>query len=276
MVGTPSFSLEWRIADWDAFFGTSEDGSCSPWGDRGWWHRDDSTRGLLTVERFVIHVDVGSEEVQATFERILAELPKWWENFKAWLEIVAAVDVTTVPEDHVVGNELAWTSPVEPGQAPVRLDPPHTIVKVAPSKDGGKADDVAIAAGLAGSFTPPLCWQLIRGSRQQRWQHQWRASVLEAGTAAELALTMLIDSYLANAPAAARQALLDSYRTLGNRARLFRRLGGRLPSDFESLVRSRNMAAHEGAILSGAEATAAEEMAKQVVEVAEPLPSQVI
>ncbi len=70
----------------------------------------------------------------------------------------------------------------------------------------------------------------------------------------------------ADPPAAYRRGVV------GGRAKLYRRLGGTLPTAFDNgLVRVRNAATHEGASLSGTEALVAEDIARGVVDLAVPL-----
>ena len=97
--------------------------------------------------------------------------------------------------------------------------------------------------------------------------------MLDAGSAAELALTKLIVDQFGDMSAPAQNALLDKYRTLGGRGDLFRRLGGELPDDFApGLVRPRNAATHEGAQLSLQQSEEAERIASMIVERSTPLP----
>ena len=97
--------------------------------------------------------------------------------------------------------------------------------------------------------------------------------MLDAGSAAELALTKLIVDQTGDMSARAQSALLDKYKTLGGRSDLFRRLGGQLPDEFVSgLVRPRNAATHEGAQLSLQQSEEAERIASMIVERSTPLP----
>jgi len=96
--------------------------------------------------------------------------------------------------------------------------------------------------------------------------------VLDAGTAAELALTRLTVALLGDTPAAAQRALLESYRTLGGRANLYRRLGGNLPDNFvPDVVRPRNSATHEGELLDTNTAAGSESAVTDLLHRAVPL-----
>jgi hypothetical protein len=104
-----------------------------------------------------------------------------------------------------------------------------------------------------------------------------RRAVIDAATAAELAMTTLIDNYLAtsNTDEIVRTALVERYRALEGRATLLRRLCSGLLSDQlqRDLIQPRNRATHGGHSLTDAQAKTAVDMAIDIVEAAHPLAS---
>ena len=273
MLAPPSFRVLVGDVDWTEFFYDRLDVTTgSPWGEMHSWHVRDPAIGSPDVQRFGIRFAAEVENLEDTYARVVEHLEPWWESLKEWIEILTAADVTTENRGRVLVPETAWTRPVDGGpRRKIRLHDGTIIVPADKARipRGG----LAKAASAAGVEEPSLEWRLIREARQRRWQGQHRASVLDAGSAAELALTKLIAGQLGNDSALARTALLDKYRTLGGRGDLFRRLGGELPAEFgPGLVQPRNAATHEGARLSLAESEVAERIAAGIVERATPLP----
>lgn len=274
VVAPPPFVVLVGDVDWtNSFHDQLDITTGSPWGQMHSWHPEDRSMGSPDLQRLGIRFAAESEELVATYERVVEDLVGWWESFKEWIEILTAVDVTTHNLGTIFAPAAAWTRPAEgePRQAlrhhgPITISPPADKKRIPRS-------GLARAASLAGLEEPGLEWRLIRAARQRLWQRQYRASVLDAGSAAELALTKLIVRSLGDISISAKSALIDKYRTLGNRGDLFRRLGGEIPDEFWSgLVRPRNLATHEGAQLSLQQSEEAERIASMIVERATPLP----
>jgi hypothetical protein len=122
---------------------------------------------------------------------------------------------------------------------------------------------------------PPAEWLFIRDARSLLNGGQTRRAVIDAATAAELAITRLIDNHLAagNTDEIVKSALMKSYSALGGRAKLLRRLRPKLLSDQldRDLVEPRNRAAHGADSLSDEQAHKAVAMATDIVEEAHPL-----
>lgn len=268
----PSFAVIDRDRNWGQYFGWDIDPSTkSPWGHFHAWHTTDFSVGSPAVRRFGIRFSADRDDLHSEAEAVMSRVAGWWAELKTWVEVVASVNVTTEHESSVVGSELAWTT-ADDGKSVVRLHPQQRIVGVASNKPGVSYSLLARAAELTCAVPVPLEWQLMREARHRLWQDQWRACVLDAGTAAELALTRLIDSLLGGTPAPAREALLETHRTLGGRATLYPRLGGSLPTSFHNdVVRPRNAATHEGATLSHAVALAAERAVTTLLDYALPV-----
>ncbi|HEY3088285.1 MAG TPA: hypothetical protein VGJ59_09500 [Jatrophihabitantaceae bacterium] len=94
---------------------------------------------------------------------------------------------------------------------------------------------------------PPAGHLPLVSARAAMIRGQYRRAVIEAATAAELALNRLFEQKLARLPKVSRQALLDEQRTLGLLEPLVRNMTGdvRLPADMKAnLVTPRNRAMH--------------------------------
>jgi hypothetical protein len=124
---------------------------------------------------------------------------------------------------------------------------------------------------------PPAEWLFIRDARSLLNTGHNRRAVIDAATAAELAMTTLIDQYLAtaNTDEIVRTALVKRYSALEGRATLLRRLRSGLLSDQlqRDLIEPRNRATHSGHSLTNEQAQTAVDMAVDIVEEAHPLAS---
>jgi hypothetical protein len=101
---------------------------------------------------------------------------------------------------------------------------------------------------------------------------QWRRAVIDAATAAEVAITSWLDNRLNTAEPQVKTALLGTSLTLGRLHRLYTQLGGALPSGFDNLVvRPRNHAAHRGMALNGEQSAAAIDATSALLDVTTPL-----
>ena len=124
---------------------------------------------------------------------------------------------------------------------------------------------------------PPAEWLFIRDARLLLNAGQNRRAVIDAATAAELAMATLIDEYLAtsNTDEIVRTALAKKYKSLENRSDLLKNMRSGLlsPQLRNDLINPRNAAAHVGELLTDEEAQKAVNMAISVVEAAHPLAS---
>jgi hypothetical protein len=101
----------------------------------------------------------------------------------------------------------------------------------------------------------------------------WRLAVIDAATAAEVALTTGLAVRLADeASPQVVQALIERTRMLGPRLDLARDLGMALPATIQNdLVKHRNAVVHRGTEVTGSDARAAITAACTLVEEHEPL-----
>lgn len=98
--------------------------------------------------------------------------------------------------------------------------------------------------------------------------------MIDAATAAELAVGELLDDRLKNVEEAVREALLGRRPMLGSKVALLEELGQGLPGSFtERLVNKRNRAVHRGVDPTFDECDAAIREALPLVEQVFPLPT---
>jgi hypothetical protein len=122
---------------------------------------------------------------------------------------------------------------------------------------------------------PPDAWLFTRDARALLNAKQFRRAVIDAGTAAELAMTALIDRKLTSMNLLQREKLFEKNRGLWELSNLMleRDAGTRPDGLQQELAEPRNRAAHDGALLSEAKANAAISVAAELVEQAYPLAS---
>jgi len=275
IIDSPNFSVLPRDRDrWTRFFQNDQvhPFTGSPWGHVHMWDHAEAFSAQV-IQRFGIRFTVDARDVQLAFERVAGQIEQWWSDLQAWIEVLTSIDVSTRSGGRgSVSAGAAWTNSEE-GDSLVQLSPREIRITARGEPEHGiSLPSLTQAAELAAAVEIPLEWQLVREARHRRWEGRWRACVLDAGTAAELALARLTGALLGDTPAAAQAALLDGYRTLGGRASLYRRLGGELPANFTAdVVRPRNAATHEGEQLDASTAARAESTVSDLVHRAVPL-----
>lgn len=186
-----------------------------------------------------------------TYERIVNSIEDWWSYAGSWIQVFAAKHVVSLrprrQEGDGVGLTLWEDGKILEGKRGPSGSPEWFSIPVT-------NDELAASLRLAGQRTsPPLEWMLIRDAQYLVRTHEYRRAIIDAGTAAELAITRMIDRKLTGQGQTQSQieTLLarGANRTLGGRMNLLDRVNaGRLPPRFyDIVVAQRNAAAHEGA-----------------------------
>ena len=125
------------------------------------------------------------------------------------------------------------------------------------------------ACSRAGAGAPvPAMHAFLRDARVVLVQGRHRAAVLEASTAAELALRELFDVRLQSLDSAIADALESNAREMGRLVQLLRKLGNvPLPQNIETeLLHVRNRAIHRGEEPDASEARASVSVAAMLVD----------
>lgn len=209
---------------------------------------------------------------------VAAELDGWWERFSTWVAILTSQD----PRDYqrtmaATRHEPIWTwvsgESKRRGQsidedAPKRMreyDPLDEATVIACMKLASEGDE------------PPTEWTFIRDARSAVISGDYRRAVIDAGTAAELAITELLDQHLCVVDPIVADALLARARALEQRSNLMKDLGaGTEPKGFtKELKNPRNIAAHRGHTPTKEVAEKAIRVAVDLVEQSTPLLSLV-
>lgn len=151
--------------------------------------------------------------------RFLAELDEWWTRFTSWVSILSGQDFVGLG-----GNRggithaypiFTWTSDQNGRRAGYQWRQYFPDANHGLSQRNLGLDDLQACVSAAGDGAPPAAWLFIRDARSLLGAGQARRAILDAGTAAELAMTTLIDQYLDDA-GVADQAIRDSFGRFNN------------------------------------------------------------
>lgn len=257
--------------------------------DRAHWGfaggRSTNTDGTTTsnwtvmVARFRFTTPVANSDEASTnaAQTIYDALKPWWVIVSSWIELFTHQNLNPPVRERpqLLGQTVPfWSS--RDGETPytVSVASKGTLkwprsVNLVDGEVFQKCLDLA-AEGLE----PPFEWMLIRDARSLLLSNEYRRAVLDAGTAAELAIMRKLDDILSETSIDVQDALLAKYRMLGASSDLLTKLGGELPDNFrKNLIEARNRAAHTGISPKIEQASAAVEAAAEMVEIAIPLAS---
>ncbi|GJF19001.1 hypothetical protein NGTWS1803_08640 [Mycolicibacterium cyprinidarum] len=231
----------------------------------------------VTVEQLAFTTEVADDaDLEQIAETLVDAMDGWWETVRAWLEVVTGQHLTDVGHQEIryIGNKtpiwpllddgahgtpVSWTTTSE-----IRW--PRRVPAVTAEILG---DCVALA-----DVEPKLAWTLLRDARSLAEVGQHRRAVIDAATAAELAVTAMLDDSLKSETAADAARLKKRASTLGQKVDLLDQRGHSFPqSFFDHLVYKRNDVVHEGQSVQPAECTAAIAASASVVETAFPFPT---
>lgn len=228
----------------------------------------------VCVKRFRIKISVDSAEASESSlgPRLDEELENWWVHFSAWAEVLSGQILAELGMRRPPGPPTfhLWTGADDGTMRPLSMLINATVFpEVNVLTSYGLQECLRFAARQQ---MPAPEWLLLRDARALHQSGEWRRAVIDAATAAELAINAWIDRRLASTEAAVRSALLSDSRTLGPLSKQFRRLGGNLPNNFaQQVITPRNKAMHRGHPLTESESGQALSCARTLLETASPL-----
>jgi hypothetical protein len=275
----PAFQHVRSDYDWATWYTEEDPGEV--WGRVHRWTEDAGCEGegAAWVGRLGVRIPEPANSSQHTADAVslYAAVDEWWLRVREWVAVVGhQLHLSEFGRTHGVdrpgGGLQLWTASPNGNAGVDFVYNPGPIRAWGRSSGGLKvAEWRAILAKAAVGDSPPLMWRLLRSAEQMLAAGSTRRALIDAGTAAELALTGLLDRRLAKVDSDVREALLGSYQMLSRRARLFVRLGGRLPAAFQQdLIEPRNRATHEGSSPSPEVVRSAIRAAETVVQQAFP------
>lgn len=259
------------------------------WGQATRWDSKSGALKAASIRRFRVAAETTGDDdhVRAAAFQIAEAVPTWWAAVSAWIEVL-------------YGQDLSHLGPVEPGlhfnqtSLWARLTSHHghpihggghvlpvgssAVTLVWPDTTAITATDLQTCITHAEHHGPPPSeWLIIRDARSLCAGHDFRRAVLDAGLAAELAVTHLITTHLSGSGQTRLDIdkTLNKHRMLGNRCTYWiEKCGGTLPSNFRArLIDRRNNATHAGHSLPEADVRDAIAVAADIVGQARPLPA---
>jgi hypothetical protein len=196
----------------------------------------------------------------------------WWSHVRDWIQVVThqSLEEQRTDDDSLIPNTRAWQWDGETGRH-VPIQERHVIRMQAVEQLRARTFQ-AILNSAEAHESPPSMHLLLRNARHARWEGQTRQTVLDAATAAELALTELLDDRLSDAPADVVEIVRRGTQGLLRLRNALVNLGeNRLPNSMQrGLIEVRNSAIHRGEEPSDAEAGTALTLATDLVELVAP------
>jgi hypothetical protein len=190
------------------------------------------------VSAFRIAFNVEAEDYEscvAPAQLVVEAIGDWWTIVASWLAIVTDLDFQQLGQnkDAIVGPWLPlWpaSETVEFRLIPVPDSMRTYVVPAIYRKQLPNADTMQKCLTLAGRNKPPPDeWLFIRDARSYFNVGETRRAVIDAATAAELAILVQIRRRLQILDTAERDALLYGYNGIMELDGLWRRLGGPTP-----------------------------------------------
>jgi hypothetical protein len=220
-------------------------------------------------------------EFNTAADDFLSELDDWWARFTSWVGILTSQDFLGLggySRPGITSGSLeTWTGDARGQRAAAQIRSYFPPNRGTPPSILQAQDLEACVTATGNQDPPPAEWLFIRDARSNLSGGGTRRAVIDAGTAAELAMTALVDNYLvaANTDEPVRKALARRYTGLEGRSALLRKLRPGLLSDQlgRDLIGPRNRATHGGHALTDIEAQTAVDIATDIVESAHPLAS---
>ena len=144
------------------------------------------------------------------------EMDSWLIAVTDWLAVLTDQNFLQLGSSQLSVSEIgfhAWSG----DEAGTRHTPSGSnLFNVQRPPDAISANDLERGVQLARKcHRPETEWLLIRDARSLASEGEYRRAVLDAGSAAELALTALLETHLYPAGDPIREALIDRCRTLG-------------------------------------------------------------
>jgi hypothetical protein len=209
-------------------------------------------------------------EFQHTRDHVVAHRAAWWSLLADWIGVVSMQDLIELGRQRhqSFSRTTMWISEPQNGQEPgfAWLRMPELRPYVGDPLTRAQLERCMSLTGEA--KRPPDPWLMLRDARSLLHTGEYRRAVLDAGTAAELALTARLDAHLAvNVDPDMAEALMNKYKMLQPLTELAKRLKvATLPEQFQAqVIEPRNKAVHGG-----------KEMTKDVAEKAVSTTSQLL
>jgi alkylhydroperoxidase/carboxymuconolactone decarboxylase family protein YurZ len=255
------------------------------WGRIVVWTANFGAPKAANIRRVGISFDVRGDDdfVREAGRRVAEAMSTWWAVVSAWIEVLHSQDLSRLgPVEPGIkfGGTTLWSRlyslqghPIPGGHI---LPVGSSAFSVAwPNYTSIGAQQLQRCIDHSQRHGPPSTeWMLIRDANSLCAGQDYRRSVLDAGLAAELAVTKLIRTHLAAAGHPNIDGELRANSMLGRlRGYWVQKCGGTLPANYQTrLIDRRNAATHAGAHLPESDVRDAISVARDILNQATPLP----
>lgn len=261
------------------YAGDSAWGCLQEWSDPTDWVNGHVVPKSALVERlrFITKGKADDDnEFQFTRDHIRDHQSLWWSVLADWIGVVSSQDLIELGRRRrrSVRQVAMWIADARVGQERgiASLQMPDIRPLAGEPLTRSQLEKCIALAGL--ETRPPPPWQMLRDARSLMNSGEYRRAVLDAGTAAELALTDVLDTYIsANSSPDIAGALMDKTRMLGRLKDLVTKLKPiELPKHFQAqVIDPRNDAAHGGKHMTKQTAEAAIATTTKLLNTTHPL-----
>ncbi|BCP06107.1 hypothetical protein [Mycobacterium paraintracellulare] len=249
----------------------------NPWGElRSWNNAEDGSQIPVTVCIKRVRILLFANRVESDDPNFGPQLDDllspWWDTLSSWIEVVTGQDLARLGERRPKQPQTfhLWGGNADGTMRPLAMMFRANFFPQAPALNSFGLLG-CLSAVARGQSAPPERLHLS-DARSLHNDGQWRRAVIDAATAAEVAITSWLDNRLSTAEFAVKAALLNTPLTLGRLHRLYTQLGGVLPQDFDNLVvKPRNDAAHRGMSLTLEQSAAAINATAQLLDATTPI-----
>lgn len=273
---------EWPMLVPPAFANVFDDDGFSQIVGKVQWGMETGTSGdapesrAAWVSTIGLAVDAAPGGEHEAANNLLDAMDDLWPTVCDWIEVVTRQIHSTPGKSPILGpHHPVWFKEANEVK---RLYRQGDIVVEMPPTSGPDAPVALTKDGLgavlrhAKAGPPPTEWLLIRDARLAHHVGSRRIAVIDAGTAAELAITKMVRDEVAGVPDNVVELLLKGHRMLHASSQLLKKLGGTLRDNtMKLLIEPRNHAAHRGQVPWVKESHDALILAAEIVEAAYPL-----
>jgi hypothetical protein len=231
-------------------YGWHEEGHESPWGYPTTWGlpvepEDDELAVSRVVFTFPASDPVADREL---LRQLTTSLDGWFDAVKDWCEVLHHQDLDyQAPRRRIELGGFGWLSWYRgaPEQVPGRIS-----FDFERGQQMHRSDWEEVVGLVSAGAQPPASALLIRDALNARDRTQYRAALIDAATALEMALFGLIEEAQRSGTSSASPRKLEHLRERGSLTELVKHLSGHdlLPSTFDdALIRLRNDVVHKRA-----------------------------
>jgi HEPN domain-containing protein len=257
------------LVDWVGSFAEKkgEDNPRWPFGEVNGWgdERELSATRLLVIPKSRLTL----REARSLHDAAEA----WVQLLGVWIDVVAHTDLhqERIKEDKWGHRVYVWVERGKDGGE--LLKGRHTLtfnfdnlsLPISPWQWG------KILKAASSGINPPEAHLFLRDARRELGAQRYRRSVLDAATAAEIALTKLRDDALAGSDPHMGEYVREKAQQIGRLVEFLCKQGRKLPDRIQQeIAEPRNRAIHEGREPDEGTATKALEKAEEVLDLAFP------